>query len=638
MKKIVGFLLVLSVIFAGCSGSGGDASPPPDQTFTLPTPPDPAPLPEGTAEAQAAYFSDLLELPDSRLAGWLGVYDALGVPVVGQDGLPVGSTGDDPVGLYFWQVWYASGLDLGGQGLPLTDAGSQLAASLEEEDPAAIAAIGPLLLADLISAAGSEDPQVRLLGQFVRERVLRGPSHVDILTPDITAEEVVIDLPTVQLINWVAMRGVLFQEGQVAAAARPASAGRVSPKNLIQRAQAAESAGTTCQDLSNNYTGWANWLLNKFGGGLELPGMTEALPSFTGLIQKKLGDSAELIEKTGKIIGYLNLGTTAITAGLQYLAMEYKGTQSPDPLTRNYKPFSYDDPNPEGFPGTITLLVEYNPELIPNGNDLKYCFQSFLLNGFGISFSFPQKGPISKTEIFVEAGQGIPAYVLFDPKNSDMKINRVTTGEDGQATIAVLGRTLARPVPACASPGIQEFSLIVSAQPEEVSLTSMISIFFDGLGGPKGLPGAMLGALKTAHWKETEIFFSVQDWSATAYCLTTDPVDGETDVDVYTSLQVWFSEAMDASTITSGTFVLKGASGEIAYDSYNRMAIFTPWHRLSYSTTYTATLTTGIKTAEGASNAEDYTWSFTTRDYSYQGSPDYRTLPRTYGADQPLGW
>ncbi|MBA3351048.1 MAG: hypothetical protein H0U23_01245, partial [Blastocatellia bacterium] len=65
---------------------------------TLPVSPKPVSAMNGTPEEQAVYFADLLTSPDTRLAGWLGLYDALGIPVIGQDGVPLGSTGDDPIG------------------------------------------------------------------------------------------------------------------------------------------------------------------------------------------------------------------------------------------------------------------------------------------------------------------------------------------------------------------------------------------------------------------------------------------------------------------------------------------------------------------------------------------------------------
>src|SRR5262249_26838215 len=135
----------------------------------LPAPPKPATLPEGTSEERAVKFADLLASPETRLSAWLGVYDALGIPVLGQDGVAVGSTKDDPIGPRFWQVWYASGLDLPKRGIPLSDVGRLLTVGLPGIDGKAL---GQLLLEDLRLALQSSDPQVRLLGKFVRERVL----------------------------------------------------------------------------------------------------------------------------------------------------------------------------------------------------------------------------------------------------------------------------------------------------------------------------------------------------------------------------------------------------------------------------------------------------------------------------------
>src|SRR5688572_14800127 len=95
-------LIVLLLIFAlGCNSftryfrdKRTLSSVPP----ALPAPPRLAPMIKGSPEQQAIYFADLLDSPDTRLTGWLGLYDALGIPVVGQDGISLGSTGDDPIG------------------------------------------------------------------------------------------------------------------------------------------------------------------------------------------------------------------------------------------------------------------------------------------------------------------------------------------------------------------------------------------------------------------------------------------------------------------------------------------------------------------------------------------------------------
>jgi len=92
-----------------------------------------------------------------------------------------------------------------------------------------------------------------------------------------------------------------------------------------------------------------------------------------------------------------------------------------------------------------------------------------------------------------------------------------------------------------------------------------------------------------------------------------------------------FSVDMDAATIDEDTFYVKDAEGDAVAGTISvgalpaamtkskaeeeggkRLAVFTPSAALAGMTKYTATLTTGIKSAEGAALAEDKSWSFTT--------------------------
>ena len=95
---------------------------------------------------------------------------------------------------------------------------------------------------------------------------------------------------------------------------------------------------------------------------------------------------------------------------------------------------------------------------------------------------------------------------------------------------------------------------------------------------------------------------------------STSPVNGAAGVDVGSIITATFSEEMDASTITADTFTVNDGSGNIggtvSYD--DKKATFTPSDNLSYSTTYTATISTEVTDpAENALSAP-YTWSFTT--------------------------
>jgi hypothetical protein len=95
---------------------------------------------------------------------------------------------------------------------------------------------------------------------------------------------------------------------------------------------------------------------------------------------------------------------------------------------------------------------------------------------------------------------------------------------------------------------------------------------------------------------------------------STSPEADATGVAVSTAVSVTFSEAMKASTITTGSFTLDGVSGSVAYDSGTYTATFTPSANLAESTTYTATLSTAITDAAGNPLASAYPWSFTTTD------------------------
>ena len=94
---------------------------------------------------------------------------------------------------------------------------------------------------------------------------------------------------------------------------------------------------------------------------------------------------------------------------------------------------------------------------------------------------------------------------------------------------------------------------------------------------------------------------------------STSPANNATGVAVNTAITATFSEALDAATITVSTFTLdNGVTGTVTYDATNMIATFTPSSNLAYSTTYTSTITTGVKDSAGNAMASNYTWSFTT--------------------------
>jgi len=93
---------------------------------------------------------------------------------------------------------------------------------------------------------------------------------------------------------------------------------------------------------------------------------------------------------------------------------------------------------------------------------------------------------------------------------------------------------------------------------------------------------------------------------------STSPASGETGVLVDTVVTATFSERMDESTITTGSFTLDGVAGSISYDFGTYTATFTPDADLTDDTIYTATLSTAVTDTAGNAIAAEYSWNFTT--------------------------
>ncbi|HXE98097.1 MAG TPA: Ig-like domain-containing protein [Dongiaceae bacterium] len=95
----------------------------------------------------------------------------------------------------------------------------------------------------------------------------------------------------------------------------------------------------------------------------------------------------------------------------------------------------------------------------------------------------------------------------------------------------------------------------------------------------------------------------------------TSPAPGDVAVPYDRKVSVAFSEAMNPSTITTSTFTLTGPGSTPvagAVSPVGPSATFTPSSNLAVSTTYTATITTGVKDLAGNALASPYVWSFTT--------------------------
>lgn len=96
---------------------------------------------------------------------------------------------------------------------------------------------------------------------------------------------------------------------------------------------------------------------------------------------------------------------------------------------------------------------------------------------------------------------------------------------------------------------------------------------------------------------------------------STDPANAETGVFLNTKINATFSGAVDPATINPATFIVRqGATpvaGTVTFTPVT--AVFSPsGGNLTANTTYTATITTGVKDTAGRALASNYVWSFTT--------------------------
>lgn len=93
----------------------------------------------------------------------------------------------------------------------------------------------------------------------------------------------------------------------------------------------------------------------------------------------------------------------------------------------------------------------------------------------------------------------------------------------------------------------------------------------------------------------------------------TSPGNGASGISRTTAISATFAEAIDPSSLSSSTFLVSnGVTGTIAYDPATFAVTLTPSAALSYSTTYTATLTTAITDVAGMFMTADKVWTFTT--------------------------
>ncbi len=95
----------------------------------------------------------------------------------------------------------------------------------------------------------------------------------------------------------------------------------------------------------------------------------------------------------------------------------------------------------------------------------------------------------------------------------------------------------------------------------------------------------------------------------------TNPDAGATNVDLYTTVYAYFDQSIDPTSADESTFTLENSDHVVVaayvYCSDAQLMLY-PNDVLAPFTTYTATLTTGIRGANGLYMEAPYSWSFTT--------------------------
>jgi len=98
--------------------------------------------------------------------------------------------------------------------------------------------------------------------------------------------------------------------------------------------------------------------------------------------------------------------------------------------------------------------------------------------------------------------------------------------------------------------------------------------------------------------------------------ILTSPDTNETNVSINSNVSALLSEALEATTVSTGTFTLVKTSDNThiagSVTPSGSSMVFNPDANLDINTTYTATITTGVTDLAGNPLAVNYVWNFTT--------------------------
>jgi hypothetical protein len=311
-----------------------------------------------------------------------------------------------------------------------------------------------------------------------------------------------------------------------------------------------------------------------------------------------------------------------------------------DPTTINTTTFSLKvSSGGANIPGTVTYtaatrLAEFKPtNQLPSATSITVTITAGVkdISGNALLLTTGSPGIWS----FTTADQTPPTVVSTIPTDgaTNVAINTTVTATFSEAmdatTISGTTFTLKTTVGGTAVTGTVTYdvpSKTATFTPSS-SLSSNSGYTATITTGVKDLAGNAMAANKV-------FVFTVDNIPPTV--LSVSPAPGAAGVLVTSPVNITFSEAMDAATITAaGNITVKttatstNVTGTVTYNAATNVATFTPTGSLAFGTNYTVTVTTGVKDLAGNAMASPFTPTFTTA-----AAPD--TTPPTVLSVSPV--
>ena len=503
---------------SGPTASLGTAGLPP---VVVPPPPAAAALPSGTVDQQAAALATAVAPGgQAALAPLLRAYDVAGIPVVGADGKGIGSTGDDPVGANYWQVWVSAGANPKA-GIPLSDLAKVLIA-MPDALPIDTDAAATDLLGDLRTMSADSDAHRRFFARFVLDRAAARSGGIDPLAASVTPADLLLDPITMQFLYAGIVRELAFAllpHATASAGTDVALQGPMlasvdnTPLGMPTRPGYADAAPEACNPsgLGEQVSFWTQWIVSKAAGGIQIPGLESGVKSLIERVVK----SAQAAKTLGTAAAVLSGAVSALLFLLQVTSLTADLRSEPQPLVRT--PHTAAD----GYPGVITAWLHYDLEgsSLDGGQGLKNCLL-WVMNFIGIQAALPADGSVPGADLVFKGIQGFGerantngSYVQFPHGGSEI---RQMTGTGGIATIAIEGIHQKKEIPDGTPEWAREFSIEVEATVEASNGRSIVNTFIDsfvGVGaGPVGLVNPLVDIAKTFRYDLGEQFMPITDW------------------------------------------------------------------------------------------------------------------------------